>query len=227
MLCFHLVPYKVKFDFTRLISAFILLNLFNFSFAVYTYSGLGCYSSLPSGYVSRGTYTYQTPSYCEQQCQDYPFYALTNGNQCYCGNSGPSISADGTCTSPCTGYGTITCGGSDSFEIYGDLSAEASSDTSTITSTSDTSTDTSTDSESPDVSENEILTSNSQSTVYFLTTQITTSGGTQVVYVTYSKTSITTSIVTTVSDENDSGSSKSKLIGPIVGGEEDKRIKNL
>lgn len=73
----------------------------------------GCYSSAAS-MTSVGTYMYQSSGYCSTQCsnKNSPSMALTNGNDCYCGDEIPADSDkvdDTKCNTACTGYGQTNC----------------------------------------------------------------------------------------------------------------------
>jgi len=95
---------------------FIILSLF--PLFILAQSKIGCYSDLPSSYTDKSTYQYQTSSHCSQQCSGYSYFALKGGNTCICGNDAPSGSTTDTCNTPCYGYGTEDCGGSDSYLFY-------------------------------------------------------------------------------------------------------------
>ena len=73
----------------------------------------GCFSS--SGDMTNlGSYTYQTPGYCQQQCvnQNKPVMGTTMGSNCWCGDLLPVSSSkvsDSECSSKCNGYPQDTC----------------------------------------------------------------------------------------------------------------------
>ncbi|KAM9907780.1 hypothetical protein OXX79_000767 [Metschnikowia pulcherrima] len=128
-----------------------------------SFSDYGCYaqSDIQGILSSQGSYTYQTPSYCEGLCEGDKVAAVMNGKFCYCGSTVPSESLkvdSSNCNVACQGYGTITCGGSGYFEVFvnGDVdgstmvvsSSSASSSSSSSSSTKATSTSSSTSSSS-------------------------------------------------------------------------------
>ncbi|KAH3682302.1 hypothetical protein WICPIJ_006717 [Wickerhamomyces pijperi] len=110
------------------------------------YSLLGCYSSLPSSFGSVMEYTWQSSSYCYSQCSGYSYFALSEGNGCYCGNDAPSGDTTSGCTTACFGYNKEMCGGSGVYDVYAasDNSDSANDDSNTgsteTTATSDTTT---------------------------------------------------------------------------------------
>ncbi len=73
----------------------------------------GCFTS-STGMTDQGSFTYQSPSYCQQQCvnMNKPVMATTQGSNCWCGDSLPVSSskvADSQCNSPCNGYDKLPC----------------------------------------------------------------------------------------------------------------------
>lgn len=71
-----------------------------------------CYSSLPSNFIDNGTWTYQSSGYCQEQCVPlgYSVMAMTNGNDCWCGNELPANSTKtDTCTKSCDGWQADAC----------------------------------------------------------------------------------------------------------------------
>ena len=73
----------------------------------------GCYSSA-GGMTDQGSYTYQTPGWCQQQCVnlDKPVMGTTQGSNCYCGDLLPSSDdqvSNSQCSSPCNGYAQDMC----------------------------------------------------------------------------------------------------------------------
>lgn len=79
---------------------------------VMTYSG--CYSS-STGLSDQGSYTYQTPSYCQPICvaKNQAVFGLSQGSNCWCGDELPPASSkvdDSNCNAPCNGYGQDDCG---------------------------------------------------------------------------------------------------------------------
>ncbi|CAL9734750.1 protein Slg1p [Monosporozyma servazzii] len=120
------------------------------------YNYLGCYSQshLQSlGLTSKGSYTYQSVSYCQQQCGDSNVVALLNGDECFCGDSVDGIASlgstsDGTCTTPCNGWPYQNCGGPGAIDLYVNAAADVptsivKSSTKTLSPSSSTSTPTS------------------------------------------------------------------------------------
>ncbi|RAO68703.1 uncharacterized protein BHQ10_004715 [Talaromyces amestolkiae] len=106
-----------------------------------------CYSSLPSNFIDNGTWTYQSSGYCQEQCvpMGYSVMAMTNGNDCWCGNELPANSTKtDTCTDTCDGWQADACGGKNSYDVYlTGLKSDvpiADSSSSTTTSSATTST---------------------------------------------------------------------------------------
>ncbi|RMD44714.1 hypothetical protein DV735_g247, partial [Chaetothyriales sp. CBS 134920] len=91
---------------------------------------LDCYDAIPADYTSKGSYTFQTSGYCQDQCSGYAVMAITAGSTCYCANELPSddnkASSD-KCNTPCQGFDTQTCGGIHYYQLYltGDGAPEA------------------------------------------------------------------------------------------------------
>lgn len=122
------------------------------------FSFKGCYSQSDVNSLSlesQGSYTYQSPSYCQGLCSEYQFYALMNGGDCYCGNSLKKLLTFTTldsseCSSNCNGWPDDKCGGSNAMDVYGNDEAliesdtDSSSSSSATTSSSSSSTSTST-----------------------------------------------------------------------------------
>lgn len=100
-----------------LASAMLVASLTSPNFvSAFGYSYAGCFSSL-SGYTQKDTKIYQSSQACSASCSGFSYFALTNGNECWCGNSPPSGS-EGTCTVPCVGWAQEPCGSTSSFTIY-------------------------------------------------------------------------------------------------------------
>ncbi|ODQ45642.1 hypothetical protein PICMEDRAFT_142929 [Pichia membranifaciens NRRL Y-2026] len=89
---------------------------------------VGCFGSVPSSYVSQGTNIYQSSDKCSSACSSYDFFAMTQGNECYCGSSYPS-SVDGSnaCSVACVGYPAENCGGSSAFVVMAQAGVDLSS----------------------------------------------------------------------------------------------------
>lgn len=73
----------------------------------------GCYSSA-GGLTNLGSYQFQTPGYCQQQCVNAgkAVMATSNGSDCYCGDQLPADSdktTDANCNAKCNGYGQMMC----------------------------------------------------------------------------------------------------------------------
>ena len=73
----------------------------------------GCFTS-SAGMTDLGSYTYQSPGYCQQQCvdQNKPVMGTTKGSNCWCGELLPASSSkvsDSECSSKCNGYNLDTC----------------------------------------------------------------------------------------------------------------------
>ncbi len=73
----------------------------------------GCFTS-SADMTDLGSYIYQSPGYCQQQCvnQNKPVMGTTNGSNCWCGDLLPvstSKVSDSECSSKCNGYNLDTC----------------------------------------------------------------------------------------------------------------------
>ena len=73
----------------------------------------GCFTS-SADMTDLGSYTYQSPGYCQQQClnQNKPVMGTTMGSNCWCGDVLPASSSkvsDSECSSKCNGYNLDTC----------------------------------------------------------------------------------------------------------------------
>lgn len=179
-------------------------------------TSLGCFSSI-SGGKNVGTYSYQTPSYCAQQCPDSPYVALTGGNLCYCLSVKPSDETDSSdCNTPCFGYGLETCGGSSAYNVYmanngagvaSDNGASASTDSSGTGSSSTSSAASGTSSHDS----SSITASASSQTV------VTTSAGSSIEVLTVTASS-SHEPSSSASASKHHASKKSSNVGPIVGG---------
>lgn len=112
---------------------------------------LGCFSTVPDSFVLKSIYTWQSSKYCANQCSGYDFFALTDGNACYCGSTFPLGGPDSNgCTQSCVGFPSEQCGGANSFDILAqegvDLAAAAASASAAGTDGTSTGTATSTSS---------------------------------------------------------------------------------
>ena len=73
----------------------------------------GCFSSA-DGFEDQGSYTYQSPGYCQEQCVaiNKPVMALAGGSNCWCGDLLPVASnkvSDSDCSTDCQGYPDDKC----------------------------------------------------------------------------------------------------------------------
>ncbi|RAL12168.1 WSC domain-containing protein [Aspergillus homomorphus CBS 101889] len=96
----------------------VVLSLVSLSSA---YSFVGCYIE-PGELVLAGSYQFQSLGYCQQACdkRNQTVFALHDGNQCYCGDHLPSAEAkvpDTRCNTPCAGFASDNCGGSDTWSV--------------------------------------------------------------------------------------------------------------
>ncbi|TID26167.1 hypothetical protein CANINC_002862 [Pichia inconspicua] len=140
---------------------------------------LGCFSSVPDTFVLKSIYTWQSSKYCAGQCSGYDFFALTDGNACYCGSTFPLGGSDSnSCSQACVGFPSEQCGGADAFNILAqdgvDLAAAAASasanpDTTSGTTSSSTETGLQT-------TTNSTSSSSSSSSLSSSTTETTTTG---------------------------------------------------
>ncbi|KAL8663264.1 MAG: hypothetical protein Q9202_004013 [Teloschistes flavicans] len=81
----------------------------------------GCFSSA-DGFEDQGSYTYQSPGYCQEKCvnQNKPVMGLAGGSNCWCGDLLPITSdnvSDSQCSINCQGYPQDKCGGSNAWTI--------------------------------------------------------------------------------------------------------------
>ncbi|KAL8972497.1 MAG: hypothetical protein Q9183_000527 [Haloplaca sp. 2 TL-2023] len=86
-----------------------------------TASYKGCFSSA-DGFEDQGSYTYQSPGYCQEQCVgiNKPVMALAGGSNCWCGDLLPVASnkvSDSDCSTECQGYPDDKCGGDNSWTV--------------------------------------------------------------------------------------------------------------
>ncbi|CCF57143.1 hypothetical protein KAFR_0C01500 [Kazachstania africana CBS 2517] len=114
----------------------LALPLFNCILALDQYNYQGCYdaSALESSITltSKGSYLYQSVSYCQEQCSNSNVVALLNGNECFCGDSISFIYSleklsSSKCDTACGGWPYQTCGGSSAMDVYIDASVSISS----------------------------------------------------------------------------------------------------
>lgn len=90
-----------------------ILSVLALALPVFSASGLGCYSEIPS-LKSQGPYSFNSLGYCQSKCieKEFKFAALKRGNMCYCGNTLPSQSNkvdDEKCNTVCPGYPVNNC----------------------------------------------------------------------------------------------------------------------
>ncbi|CAF9907626.1 hypothetical protein IMSHALPRED_005591 [Imshaugia aleurites] len=106
----------------------------------------GCFTS-SGDMTDLGSYTYQSPGYCQQQCvnQNKPVMGTTMGSNCWCGDLLPASSSkvsDSECSSKCNGYNLDTCGGPNAWSVQlTGLNDNVASQGSTSDSSSDSNSD--------------------------------------------------------------------------------------
>ncbi|KAH3668686.1 hypothetical protein OGAPHI_002440 [Ogataea philodendri] len=146
---------------------------------------LGCFSKIPSSFVSKGTYTWQTSSYCSSECSSYKYFALSGGNECYCGDDKPTSStSSSSCNVNCVGYPQEKCGGDGAYTVYGtDDSDDSDSSSSSSAASSSTASSSSAESSSTSVSSStassSTISSSSSSSSNNAQTTVTQSSSTQ------------------------------------------------
>lgn len=90
---------------------------------------VGCYSKVDtSNYKENGQY--ETATLCATKCgDDYPYVAIKNGGMCYCLSSKPTsnLVSSSKCSTPCNGYGSIMCGGTNAYTVFVGLGEDTSS----------------------------------------------------------------------------------------------------
>ncbi|KAI0463609.1 hypothetical protein LJB42_002611 [Komagataella kurtzmanii] len=205
---------------------------------VEAYKLQGCFEDLPSSFSFANEYVYQSSGECAKTCANYDFFALTEGNKCYCGSSASSLADEDTsdeCTVPCVGYPQEMCGGdgdaytvysmSDSFVLGSSGSSGSSSSSSFGTSSQSTSssprtsssTSTTDTTSSSSVATTSAASNSDESTSVQMYTSVVTHSGsdpvTSVVYVTSVSTPSSES-----SGNSGGGSNRGALIGGAVGG---------
>ncbi|THW17938.1 WSC-domain-containing protein [Aureobasidium pullulans] len=82
----------------------------------------GCFDS-SSGLTQSDTYNYQSKGHCQQLCvkANAVVMAMSNGNECWCGNTLPpksSLQSDSECSTTCVGYPSDMCGGNGVWSVY-------------------------------------------------------------------------------------------------------------
>lgn len=141
---------------------------------VFSYSGCYQASSLNSlGLSAMGQYTWQSPSYCQQQCPGATFVALSQGGDCYCAHKSLneiSSTSESYCNKGCNGWPQDMCGDEtgDYMNVYVNnaivpSSSSSSSSSSSVPSTS-TSTSTSTSLKSSSIESSTLKSSSIKST---------------------------------------------------------------
>ncbi|KAF6219316.1 hypothetical protein HO133_005141 [Letharia lupina] len=101
-----------------------------------------------------GSYMYQSPGYCQQQCvnQTKAVMGTTLGSNCWCGDLLPASSSkvsDSECSSKCYGYNLDTCGGPSSWSVQlTGVNNNVASQSSNSESSSDSSSTSNSDSDS-------------------------------------------------------------------------------
>ncbi|KAF2838605.1 hypothetical protein M501DRAFT_934502 [Patellaria atrata CBS 101060] len=81
----------------------------------------GCYDD-PKPLVNHGPWTFQTSGNCQPICVQLkkPVMALVNGEDCWCGDLLPALSAkvdDDECNTPCNGFPDEMCGGNKKWRV--------------------------------------------------------------------------------------------------------------
>jgi len=89
-----------------------------------SFTPLGCFSN-PGDMWDMGPYTFQTNGWCQPLCvrQGATYFALVNGTNCFCGNSGPDSGnkvSSSECDTTCNGYDSQFCGGTNRWAVYQD-----------------------------------------------------------------------------------------------------------
>ncbi|CAN3369854.1 hypothetical protein DICA3_F28480 [Diutina catenulata] len=62
------------------------------------------------------TDNYMTPTLCADHCQAHTYTAV-QGDECFCLDQMPT-SKEGRCVTPCSGFGSLRCGGPSAYSIY-------------------------------------------------------------------------------------------------------------
>lgn len=59
-------------------------------------------------------------NHCHKEPPSYAYYATQHGTECWCAGEGadPTVNGAATCDYPCSGDGSIVCGGYDAFSLY-------------------------------------------------------------------------------------------------------------
>lgn len=68
--------------------------------------------------ISSFTYAIQS---CAETCEDFPYYGLKDGDECWCGDYTSSIDRYGEsedCDVPCTGDSSANCGGDSAMRVF-------------------------------------------------------------------------------------------------------------
>lgn len=73
----------------------------------------GCFSS-SDPMTDQGSWTFQSPGYCQKICvdQNFPVMGTTKGSNCWCGKLLPASNSkvsDSKCSSSCNGYPSDSC----------------------------------------------------------------------------------------------------------------------
>ncbi|MCJ1452744.1 hypothetical protein MMC28_003087 [Mycoblastus sanguinarius] len=81
----------------------------------------GCFTS-STGMTDLGSFTFQSPGYCQQQCvnANKAVMGTTKGSNCWCGDLLPDPSSkvsDSQCSSSCNGYNQDMCGGPNAWSV--------------------------------------------------------------------------------------------------------------
>ncbi|CAM9735968.1 unnamed protein product, partial [Sphacelaria rigidula] len=86
-------------------------------------ASMGCYTDKKDDRVLTNMLTSasMTPLVCATHCSSYPYFGTQYGTECWCGGAGTDFDKHGTsssCTTACSGDGSVTCGGYYAFQLY-------------------------------------------------------------------------------------------------------------
>ncbi|CUM64966.1 uncharacterized protein PRCAT00002584001 [Priceomyces carsonii] len=142
-----------------------ILFVLSFCASVIRSEDVGCFSSI-SGIKLLSSAQYQSSGKCMQTCSDYPYFALRNGDMCYCLSSKPTSNevSSSQCNVGCDGYGQEDCGGSSAYRVVVGLGSSDSSSEDSSYSLTDQSYASSTDNDVASSTEASTSTDSSAST---------------------------------------------------------------
>ena len=86
-----------------------------------------CDHRMITHYVYTSSYNSMTPQYCIDQCESkkiYEYAAVSNGNECWCGNQPPYNQTLYECRIPCSGDKHQYCGGRDGIASFYKINAQ-------------------------------------------------------------------------------------------------------